>query len=367
VARLTNVDYDKFPILLHCELDVIKFYGKNGYRPMAMNEVNKAITEMEQQLYGEAPRYMLGKVVSYNPLMTSPEEDLSKDMMNVDCAQAVISPSGDGEESPAPSFSRQILTGSRVAVDFPMYPVNGDTIHRGVVQEIWWDERGGQTCYLVEFDDGDRNDYDNNQIQGKWDLFKDYSGMCTEAHIFLAALHLIDRSGEKTSSFFCHDNYGNPGGGDDDEGMLTESVDRQGGGGQDEEMLLERDGDSRSVQVGMRVAMGDEEDNTAIHQGCISKISMDQAGQVRYAVKFDEAGDFEAEEFSIQDIEGKWVHLNSTSADCVVDLILFFDVFTAAMDFFYRGTSLDNHAGDANNGGVESMMEEEGIELIQGK
>jgi len=312
VAQLRNADYDEFPILLHCEWDVIKFYGKNGYCQMAMTEVNKAIMEMEHELYGEASRYMLGKVVSYNPMMTSSGEDMSKDMMNVDCPQAVISPVGEREEPPAPAFSRHILTGLRVAVDFPGHPLNGDTIHRGVVDAIWWDKKERRTSYHVQFDDGDNGDYDNNQIQGNWNLFKDYSGMCTEAHLFVAALHLIDRIGEKTSALFCHNNNGNQGGGDEDEGMLMEHVGGQGGGGQDEEMLVDSAADSRSVQVGRRVAMVDEEDNTFIHHGCIFKISKDQAGQMIYAVKFDTTWDFETEEFSIKEIEGKWDHLEPT-------------------------------------------------------
>ena len=311
VARLTNVDYDDFPILLHCEWDVIQFYGKNGYYPMDMKVGNTAIMEMEHQLYGEARRYMLGKCVSYSPMMTSPGEDLSKDMMNVDCPQAVISPVGEGEESPAPAFIRHINIGLRVAVDFPEHPLNGDTIHRGVVDVIWWDDRGGQILYHVQFDDGDDSDYDNNQIQGNWDLFMDYSGMCTEAHFFVAALHLIDRNGEKKSSVFCHDNNGILGGGDEDEGMRMDIVGGQDGGGQDEEMIVESVGDSRSVQVGRRLAMVDDEDNTVIHHGCIFKISKDQAGQTIYAVKFEKTWDLEAEEFSLQEIEGKWDHLES--------------------------------------------------------
>jgi hypothetical protein len=324
VARLTNVDYDDFPILLHCEWDVIQFYGKNGYYPMDMKVGNTAIMEMEHQLYGEARRYMLGKCVSYSPMMTSPGEDLSKDMMNVDCPQAVISPVGEGEESPSPAF-RYISTGLRVAVDFPKHPLNGDTIHRGVVDAIWWDGSGSQTLYHVLFDDGDESDYDNNQIQGNWDLFKDYSGMCTEAHLFVAAIHLIERKGDKTSAVFCHDSNGNQGGGggdeDEDEGMQMESVVGKDGCGQDEEMLVKCVGDPRSVQVGRRVAMVDEEDNTVIHHGCIFKISKDQAGQMIYAVKFDTTGDVEAEEFSIQEIEGKCDHLESPQE--LVWLILF--------------------------------------------
>jgi hypothetical protein len=116
-----------------------------------------------------------------------------------------------------------------------------------------------------------------------------YSGTCIESHLFVAALHLIDRYGEKPSAVYCHINNGNQGGGDKDEEMLVKGV-----------------GDSRSVLVGRRVAMLDETDKTAIHHGCVFKISRDQAGQMIYAVKFDKGRDFDAEEFSIQQIEGKW-------------------------------------------------------------
>jgi hypothetical protein len=311
VARLKNEVYDDIPILLHCEQDVIEFYGKNGYRPMALKEVNKTIMEMEGQLYRDSSRLMLGKLVSYNPMMISPRKDLSKDMMNVDCPQAVISPLGDGQESPAPAFNRVISVGSRVAVDFPNHPLNGDTIHRGVIDLIWWDEKEKQTLYHVEFDDEDSCDYDHDQIQGKWGLFKDYSGMCIESHFFVAALHLIDRNGETTSAILCHYNNGNQGGRDEDKdkGMLVESAGCTGGGGEDEEMLVESVGDSRSVHVGRRVAMLGATDDTTIHRGCIVKISKGHVGQMIYAVKFDVGGESDVEEFSIQEIEGKWDHL----------------------------------------------------------
>jgi hypothetical protein len=169
VAQLKNEVYEAIPILLHCEQDVIGFYGKNGYGPMHMNTSHEEIVEMQRQLYFKASHQLLGKIVSYNPMTISSGENSSKDMMNVDCdfPQAVISPFGEGEESPSPAFNRVILPGLRVAVDFPGYPHNGDTIHRGVVDQIWRDDSQGQTWYHVIFDDGDCQDYDYNQIQGK--------------------------------------------------------------------------------------------------------------------------------------------------------------------------------------------------------
>jgi hypothetical protein len=129
---------------------------------------------MEEQLYHDSSRHMLGKVVFYTPTMIRPRKDLPNDMMDVDGPQALISPGGDGEESAAPPFTRVISVGLRVAVDFPNYPPNGgDTIHGGVIDGIWWDKGEKKTFYHVMFDDNDAGDYDHDQIQGKWDLFKE--------------------------------------------------------------------------------------------------------------------------------------------------------------------------------------------------
>jgi hypothetical protein len=178
--------------------------------------------------------------------------------------------------------------------------------------------------------------------------------------LFVAASHLIDRNGENTSSHFRHYNHGNQGGGDEDKdkGMLLESVGDQGGGGEDEEMLAK----TRSVQVGRRVAMLDATDDTTIHHGCIIKISRDGAGQMIYAVKFD-GEEFldDEEEFSIQEIEGKWDHLELPKKQIVWWNSFFLTVFTAAINLFDKGMLVESE--DEETPAVEIVVDSRSVEI----